>query len=123
MKLEDLRKEIINDWVMFDGTWEIDSNGTLDVEGCIMIRNYHGQKLPIKFGKVSGWFDCAYNHLTTLENTPDEVGDTFDCSYNQLTSLEGAPNTAENFWCNNNLIQFTQNDVKKVCNVKSEIII
>jgi hypothetical protein len=33
------------------------------------------EKLPVKFGKVSGYFACYENKLTTLKGCPNYVGD------------------------------------------------
>ena len=41
--------------------------------------------------KVTGYFDCSYNDLTSLAGSPETVGGWFDCSKNDLTSLVGAP--------------------------------
>jgi hypothetical protein len=80
--------------------YTINPDGTVDVDGNV---NLFGlKKLPIKFGKVSGRFDCSYSQLTTLEGSPKEVGGWFNCSYNQLTTLEGAPKVVGNFDCRNN---------------------
>jgi len=49
------------------------------------------EKLPFKFGIVTGDFHCFNNHLTTLEGSPQKVGEDFYCSGNQLTTLEGSP--------------------------------
>ena len=48
-------------------------------------------KLPLKFNKVNGWFDCSNNKLTSLEGSPVEVNSNFSCRNNQLTSFEFAP--------------------------------
>ena len=50
-------------------------------------------KLPFKFGRVDGYFDCdGCPSLTSLEGSPQEVGCNFICSNcPSLTSLEGAP--------------------------------
>jgi hypothetical protein len=48
-------------------------------------------KIPLRFSKVTGDFDCSGLGLKTLEGCPMEVGGTFDCTYNQLSSLEYAP--------------------------------
>ena len=52
-------------------------------------------KLPFKFGRVDGYFDCSdCSSLTSLEGSPQEVGVNFYCSEcPSLTSLEGAPQT------------------------------
>ena len=58
-------------------------------------------KLPLKFGKVTGDFNCAFNKLTTLEGVPDYVGMNFYCNNNKLTSLEGSPEyVGWDFYCN-----------------------
>ena len=50
-------------------------------------------KLPFKFGRVDGYFDCSdCSSLTSLEGAPQEVGRDFICSKcTSLTSLEGVP--------------------------------
>ena len=69
-------------------------------------------------------FDCSYNDLTSLEGAPEKVGGNFICYYNQLTSLKGAPKKiGESFIGYNNKIQFTEDDVRKVCKVKDSIYV
>ena len=50
-------------------------------------------KLPFKFGRVDGYFDCdGCPSLTSLEGAPQKVGRDFYCSHcTSLTSLEGSP--------------------------------
>ena len=73
---------------------------------------------------VDGDFDCSYNDLTSLEGAPEKVGGNFICYYNQLTSLKGVPkNVGESFIGYNNKIQFTEDDVRKVCKVKDSIYV
>ena len=61
-------------------------------------------KLPFKFGRVDGYFDCdGCTSLTSLEGAPQKVGVDFDC-YNctSLKSLEGAPQeVVGDFYCRN----------------------
>lgn len=61
------------------------------------------KKLPIKFGKVGGDFDCSNNNLTSLEGAPYSVG----CE----------------FYCTDNKKKFTEDDVKKVCKVYGYIFV
>jgi hypothetical protein len=104
--------------------YTINGDGTIDVDGDVVMSEYKLTKLPIKFGKVSGnfycsdnkltslsgaplevggGFSCSRNQLTSLEGSPSEVGGDFYCSFNQLTSLEGAPReVGGNFYCYNN---------------------
>ena len=69
----------------------IHSDGTVDVNGDVDLYNKKLTQLPVKFGKVTGYFTCSNNHLTSLEGSPYWVGRYFDCSNNQLTSLVGSP--------------------------------
>ena len=50
-------------------------------------------KLPFKFGRVDGYFDCdGCPSLTSLKGAPQEVGGDFYCrNCPSLTSHEGAP--------------------------------
>ena len=68
----------------------INPDGSIDVSGDVWLYNMKLYKIPIKFNKVSRIFSCSRNFLTTLENSPIEVG-SFYCSNNNLTTLEGGP--------------------------------
>ena len=116
------------------------ADGSIDVIGPVYLSNPNLKKLPLKFNKVSGYFECSYNQLTSLEGAPKEVGGDFWCSHNQLTSLDGSPekvggnfgchsnqltslegapkDIGESFWCSNNKVEFTEEQVRAVCNVK-----
>ena len=85
--------------------YTINSDGTVDVDGGVNLRNKGLNKLPLKFGKVTGNFECHYNQLTTLKGGPREVTGYFDCYNNQLTTLEGGPNhVGGGFDCSGNPI-------------------
>ena len=63
-------------------------------------------KLPLKFNKVDGYFDCGNNNLTTLEGSPKEVNGNFSCNVNNITSFEFSSKIVRgNFWCNYNNIK------------------
>jgi len=114
-------ENLISKWIK--GTYEIDENGYYNVEGDVKIGYWERERLPIKFGKVSGDFLCLLRRLTSLEGCPKEVGGNFNCSNNKLMSLEGCPEkVGENFYCQNNSYEFTKEDVQKVCVVKGDII-
>jgi hypothetical protein len=72
--------------------YTINPDGTIDVNGGVDLwkKIYNMEKLPVKFGKVSGYFSCG-NKLTTLEGGPNYVGSSFDCRRNKLSTLEGCP--------------------------------
>ena len=104
------------------------SDGTIDYDGDVEFKGgmFGGKidKIPFKFGKVTGNFTVYNNKITTLENAPKEVtgnfivtnnkllnlkgapekvGGDFDCSHNSLTTLDGATdNIPGNFKCTDN---------------------
>jgi hypothetical protein len=83
--------------------YTISSDGTVDVDGDVNLYRKDLKELPLKFGKVSGYFHCGYNQLRTLEGAPKEVGGGFYCNHNQLTTLEGAPKeVGGGFYCYDN---------------------
>jgi hypothetical protein len=85
--------------------YTINSDNTIDVNGYVDLYKNLGKmkKLPVKFGKVSEYFDCYRNKLTTLEGCPNYVGGSFDCYNNKLTTLEGCPKyIGGRLWCNEN---------------------
>jgi len=83
--------------------YTINPDMSIDVQGCVNLYNKGLSKLPLKFNKVSGDFDCKYNKLTTLEGGPKEVDGYFVCCGNELTTLEGAPEYVGGyFYCHNN---------------------
>jgi hypothetical protein len=88
--------------------YTINGDGTIDVDGYVNLTgqsisrnsavNHHFpnlvvDRLPIKFGTVTGSFYCSDNKLTTLDGSPHTVGGNFDCRGNNLTSLKGGPNS------------------------------
>src|SRR5690606_35229718 len=84
--------------------WELNSDtGLVDVRGDVNLSGKNLKELPLKFGRVDGYFDCSLNQLTSLEGGPNSVGGHFYCRNNQLISLEGGPNSvAGDFSCRNN---------------------
>ena len=75
--------------------------------------------------KVGEDFYCpGCSSLESLEGAPKEVGGTFSCNNCQsLKTLKGAPKkVGGNFYCRGYANKFTENDIKKISNVKGEII-
>ena len=118
------------------------SRGTLD------LGNFGLTELPsiLKDINVGGFFNCANNKLTSLNNSPKTVvGGSFYCNNNQLISLKGAPTSVDGnfvcidnnltslvgapktvggaFSCRNNSVQFTEEQVRAVCDVKGTIFV
>jgi len=82
-----------------NGTYTINDDGSIDVDGNVNLSRKKLTKIPFNFGKVSGNFSCHYNQLTSLKGAPNTVGGDFFCYDNQLTSLEGAPNNVGGYFC------------------------
>jgi hypothetical protein len=73
---------------------------------------------------VGGSFICSFNNLTSLEGAPTSVGRNFECNYNDLTSLAGAPKIVDkDFHCYNNPVEFTEEQVRAVCDVKGDVYV
>ena len=69
----------------------INSDGSIDVNGDVDLSGFGLTQLPLRFNRVTGYFNCNYNKLTTLEGCPKWIGGWFSCHDNQLTSLEFSP--------------------------------
>ena len=83
--------------------YTINSDGSIDVAGDVDLSWYRLTELPLTFNKVSGWFNCNFNNLTTLEGCPKWIGSWFDCDHNKLTSLEFSPDyVGGGFYCSRN---------------------
>jgi len=83
--------------------YTINPDDTIDVNGDVDLWNKLGDKLPVKFGKVSGEFFCCENKLTTLEGCPNYISGSFYCFGNKLTTLEGCPKYVGSYFnCHSN---------------------
>jgi len=83
--------------------YTINSDGLIDVRGSVDLRSRGLTKIPLRFGLVTGFFDCSSNRLTSLEGSPECVYDRFYCIENKLSNLIGAPKRVDgNFYCNDN---------------------
>jgi hypothetical protein len=71
--------------------YTINADGTVDVDGDVVLLAKGFTELPIRFNKVSGKFTCNNNKLTTLYGCPIEVGGDFGCNKSSLTSLKFGP--------------------------------
>jgi hypothetical protein len=121
LSIEEICKKynIINYNINYDGS--IDVNGDVDLTGLGL------SKLPLKFKNVSGDFYCSDNELTSLIGSPKEVGGSFCCDVNNLVSLEGAPEkVGDDFYCHHNSLKSLIGSPKEiggdfVCNTNNLI--
>ena len=63
----------------------------IDYDGTVNWKSKNLTRIPVRFRKVTGYFSCSSNHLTTLAGAPGRVGGDFYCYNNHLTTLAGAP--------------------------------
>jgi len=84
--------------------YDIRPNGIVDVNGDVNLTSNGLEKLPLKFGRVSGSFWAASNELKTLEGSPEYVGKTFMVDSNNLTSLKHSPKEVSVFSASDNSI-------------------
>lgn len=75
----------------FIRNYNINPNGTVDVNGDVCLSGCHLYELPFNFNKVTGDFLCDNNSLTTLKGSPIWVGKDYDCSSNRIRTLEFIP--------------------------------
>ena len=80
--------------------YTINDDGTIDVNGDVNLWIKGLTELPLTFNKVTGYFNCGYNNLTSLKGCPRWIGGNFDCGNNRLASLEFSPDyVGGHFWC------------------------
>ena len=95
--------------------YTINPDGSVDVDGAVHLSNMDLTEIPLKFGRVSEYFDCSDNKLTTLEGSPSYVGRDFLCYRNRLTTLEGAPiEVGGGFYCQANRLDTLEGTLKRV---------
>jgi hypothetical protein len=114
-----------------NGWFDCSSNKLTSLEGCPKIVNgdfwcSHNKLKSLKYCPeiVYGSFYCNQNELTSLRHCPEIINGSFLCNHNKLTSLEYCPKQVDgHFDCRYNSKQFTEEDVRKVCNVKGKIYV
>ena len=83
--------------------YTINPDGSIDVVGNVNLWGKGLTELPLIFNKVTGYFDCGGNRLTSLKGSPIWVGGFFSCEDNKLTSLEFSPDyVGGSFDCSSN---------------------
>jgi hypothetical protein len=85
--------------------YTINGDGSIDVDGDVIIYNRNLKKLPLKFRNINGGFNCDDNKLTTLEGCPINVYGNFSCMDNWIRSLDHCPKSVSGvFRCSFNKI-------------------
>jgi hypothetical protein len=95
--------------------YTINEYGSIDIDDNVNLYDKGLTELPLKFGKVSGYFDCSNNKLKSLSGAPREVSGDFFCHFNNLMSLEGAPEkVGGDFYCYDNQLLSLEGSPNKV---------
>ena len=106
--------------------YTINSQGEIDVNGDVNLRDKDFKELPYKFGKVDRYFLLeGCENLISLKNCPNRVEGFFSCNRNKnLKSLEGCPKTVLlSFWCRECVKFFNEKYIRSMCpNLKGLII-
>ena len=98
------RKQEFLDWLK-KLKHEVHSDGSVSVEGDVLLKELGLDRMPFNFRSATGHFDCYYNNLTSLKGAPKEIGGDFYCYCNYLTSLKGAPKkVGGGFYCHYNYL-------------------
>lgn len=101
-----MKKNAVADWIKeikSDPSITENKDGSYDVDGDMYIDSaFIGKisKLPIKFRRINGNFDCSLLGLTTLEGCPEIVEESFSCENNNLTNLIDGPKTVNGSYYN-----------------------
>ena len=100
----------VKNWLgrVINGEFTITKYMTINVTGSVkltqpikVVQNLLGSK--IKFGRVSGHFDCSNLIESDMVGLPHEIGGNFDCSNSGIISLSGSPiNIGGDFNCSGN---------------------
>ena len=94
MEMPDKSKvmEVFNRWFNVTGKVDIKVDGTINIDGdCEMkaANRPHGDRIPVRFGHVSGMFAVSNQGLTTLEGSPATVGREYIAHDNPIRDLKG----------------------------------
>ncbi len=71
--------------------YSINDDGSIDVDGDVILSNYNLFYLPLRFNRVTGSFVCSSTNLITLKGAPKYVGQEFAVNANKLKTLEHFP--------------------------------
>ena len=102
------KMDLIHDFMdsIYISRYKICEDMSVDVDDDVHISYKELTKIPVKFGKVSGDFDCSLNKLVNLVNSPIYVGGFFDCSINNIFTLISGPQFVKGgYYCSDNNLE------------------
>jgi len=98
-KMYGIKKYSIRDYGIVDVDGDVNFKQPINTGGRVI------ENLPIRFGKVTGFFSCSFTGLTSLRGGPSEVGKGFFCDNNNLTTLLGGPiKVVDDYYCGKNFL-------------------
>ena len=72
--------------------------------------------------EINGDLSCAGNSILTLKGCPQKINGNLYLSGNKITSLDDFPTDVNgNVKCFDNTIEFTEEEIRNVCNVKGKV--
>lgn len=82
--------QLLDTYFDYTGDAEVQEDGSVNVQGDVVLMKHTNGNIPVKFGVVEGEFRAISKGLTSLINAPDTC-DSLIVSSNLLTSLEYCP--------------------------------
>jgi hypothetical protein len=122
------KRRLIEMWLQ---TWNIknytiNKDLTIDVNDTVIMEYQQIEKLPyyIQFGIIKGNFFCNYRGLITFKGMPHTIKGIFGCAGNKIKTLKYMPKKIEkSLFIDGNLIKFTENEIRSLCNVKGNVFV
>jgi hypothetical protein len=78
MNQNEIYKWVEKNCAIMNGSHSIDENGYINVYGDVVIFRKM-KEIPVKFGIVTGNFNCINNKLTSLKGIPEKIRGKFYC--------------------------------------------
>ena len=94
--------------------WTEREDGTVDVNNDVSFMSDTMDKMPFKFGEVTGNFNASYKKFKELKDFPDRVGKSFIIDGNLLTDLKGCPKKVGSFSARNNKLTTLEGITQKI---------
>ncbi len=82
---KDLTPGVLETLVFYYPEYKINVVGNVDISTLDL------EEIPVRFNTIVGCFNCGYNKLKTLKNSPIYVKGTYNCCFNNLKDFMGAP--------------------------------
>lgn len=71
--------------------WELNSDGTIDINGDLNLSGRRLNEFPIKIRIIRGSLNVSHNYFKNLKGFPTCITGNLNVSFNKLKTLEGKP--------------------------------